>query len=176
MNNDSELKVKQVFESLVQEDFGPHPFLKTRVLATSRELIKSRQKIFYWKLVSGLSMACLVISLAFNAKTTPANGIALNEPYVIHMTFSDEEVKFVAAAEIELPTGVKFHSLKNPQINKMRKLRLPVSVDKDGRTKLPFVVVANDKGYKKIQVRLFDSDNNVLKEDVIKVRFLSKKS
>jgi hypothetical protein len=174
MNDDPQIKVKKVFKSLVPKDLGPHPFLKTRVLATSRELLESRQNVFYWKLISGLSMLCLVVSLVYNTKTTPVTGIALNEPYVIHMKFSDQEVKFVAAAEIVLPTGVNFHSLKNPLINKMRIMRLPVSADADGRTKLPFVVVANDKGNKKIQVRLFDIHNNVLKEDVIKVLFQSK--
>lgn len=171
METDTELRVKDIFDSLKRDKVTPHPFLKTRVLATSRDLMRAKKKIFYWKFISIFSMACLVLSLFYHTKISQTPTIALNEPYVIHMHFSEEEASFVAFAEIDLPKGVSFHSKRNPQIREARKLRLPVRISSDGRTKLPFVVVANGKGTKKIHVRLFDWDNNPIKEDFIKVSF-----
>lgn len=174
MDLNNENQVREIFASLNKDSLEPHPFLRTRVLAASKELVKARKHVFYWKLVSAFSMACLALTLVYNTYQSPVTTVALNRPYVIHMNFSEEDASYVASAEIMLPKGVSFHSVKNPTISKARSLKLPVNVSADGRTKLPFVVVASGKGDKKILVRLYDKNNNVVKEDFIKVSFNKK--
>ena len=168
---DNESEVKTILSKLNQEDLLPHPYLKTRILAVARELRATERKLFFWKMFSTLSMACLVMSLYFHPFTNHQNSIPLNTPYVIHMNFNDQESTHVAIAEIQLPQGISFHSEKNLSLREARQLRLPVFLTKDGRYKLPFVVVASGEGTKKIHVRLFDKDNHLVKESFIKVNF-----
>ncbi len=171
MERDQEERIRGILNKLNQDELTPHPYLKTRILAESEALNESRKKLNFWRLVSTLALTSLVVTVLMTSfKRKSLNTLALNRPYVIHVNFSDKEVGVIAAAEIELPKGVHFYSDKNPQVREMRKLRLPVGAQFDGRTRLPFVIVADKaKGIKKIQVRLFDTNNNLVKENFIKV-------
>ena len=171
MEHDQEERVRGIFNKLNKDELTPNPYLKTRILAESHALNESRKKLNFWRLVSSLALTSLVLTiLMINQKPMSMNTLALNRPYVIHVSFSEQEVGLVAAAEVILPKGVYFHSDKNPQVRDIRKLRLPVGAQMDGRTRLPFVVVADkENGVKKIQVRLFDNNNNLIKENFIKV-------
>lgn len=171
MEREQEERVRGIFNKLNKDELTPHPYLKTRILAESEALNDSRKKLNFWRLVSSLALTSLVVIVTLTSfKPKPMNTLALNRPYVIHVNFSEQEVGLVAAAEIVLPKGVHFYSDKNPQVREIRKLRLPVGAQVDGRTRLPFVIVADKaSGVRKIQVRLFDNNNNLIKENFIKV-------
>ena len=170
MSGELENKIKSLFGNLKKHEVQPHAFLKTRILANSRDLMRAEKKVFYWKLVSAFSVASLVLTLLVGQQQRTQKALfATNEPYVIHMNFSEHEAQNVVIAEITLPDDVTFHSERNPQIAQLRTLRLPFKVGHDGRTKLPFVVMAREIGNKKIQVRLLDQDNKVIRENSIVV-------
>lgn len=169
--NELEKSVKGILAKVKEGDHGPHPFLKSRIISASREINSSRKKMFFWKSLSLLTSVCLIFVMFSNVKRNEKNVVPLNNSYVIHMQFSEEDAVMIANAEVTLPDDVQFYSASNPEIKTKKTLVLPVKVSVDGRTKLPFVVMATAPGKKKILVRLLDNDQNLIKHSYITVTF-----
>lgn len=168
-----EQQLQGLFRQLKDIQIEPSPYLKTRVLARAKEDRASRS-LLLWKLISAGSV-CAVLALSVvsyrlyqNQKAAPA--AVTQQAYVIQIDFNAADKELVARAEVELPPGVHFVS-SNKQISQERKLTLPVQVKSLGRGKLPFVVAADFSGEKEIEVRLLDQNDELIRKQVLKMKF-----
>lgn len=170
--NDNSSSLQDLFADLRKVEISAPVFMKTRVLAQLREARSLRSKLFFWKAISTFAMTALVVVLlvTFNLSRQPSPVVVANQVYVIHIDFNQDDQTRVAQAEVELPEGVQFES-KRPEIRGLRKLKLPVTIGGVGRAKLPFVLSSASAGEKEIQVRLLDSDNQLIRKQVMKFKF-----
>jgi len=178
MNNNENLTPEQkqqlsaIFAQVRAAEVEVSPYLKTRVLAHILQGRKQSGSLFFWKaLALGSFFSVLFLGiLSFNLyQKTHADGIT-QQAYVIHIDFDQADKDIVATAEIELPDDVHFVSSKK-EIREERKLSLPVDVKMAGRGKLPFVVSSDFSGEKEIKVRLLNENDQLIREQVLKLKF-----
>lgn len=173
---DKKQNINDLFKK-VQDLKVEQPYLHTRVLASLHQTQQLEKSILVWKLLFGLSltfsMALISWNYIFNDKyITKA---ATDTSYVIHLNFDDHDKQSVANAEIELPDDVYFIKANNEKLAD-RKLKLPVSIKEIGRGKLPFVLTSNSVGAKTILVNLLDENNNLVKKQILKLKFAKNES
>jgi hypothetical protein len=174
-NSDETNSMDALFAKLRETKIEPSPFLKTRVLARANEGQGLQKNLLFWKVLSLGSLTSLALALVvtFNmykkTQKSQADGIA-EQAYVIHINFNDADKTSVARAQIELPSDVHFVS-KNQDMRGQRSLTLPVAVKTLGKGKLPFVVSADFPGEKEIKVRLLDENDQVVREQIMKLKF-----
>lgn len=169
--NQFETESKAVFARLPKLE--PSPYLAGRILAVSREHQRTRTQLRWWRLVATVSvtaMICLAIGLRVQKKETT---LLAFQPYVIHVTLDEAEVKLAASAEIELPEGVHFVS-KDEEIKNLRRLKLPVGEMGEGRSRLPFVVSSDREGSMPLQVRIFNSQDQVIQTKTLTLHFVGR--
>jgi hypothetical protein len=172
LTQQEETQLKSVFSSIRQAEVEAPVFLKARVLAHLKDDRKQRHSLFFWKALSAGSLFSLIFLgvFSFNLyKKSPTDGIT-QQAYVIHIDFNQADKNVVANAEIELPKDVHFVSSKK-EIREESKLTLPVDIKVAGRGKLPFVVTSEFSGEKEIKVRLLDENNQLVREQVLKLKF-----
>jgi hypothetical protein len=92
------------------------------------------------------------------------------QPYVIHVSLDEDEVKLAASAEVELPPGVTFVS-KSAEIQALRSLKLPVEAQ-EGRSRLPFVVKSDRAGTLPLKFRIYDSNDKLLQTKTLTLHFV----
>jgi hypothetical protein len=97
------------------------------------------------------------------------------QAYVIHVDFNQADKNIVAKAEIELPKDVHFVSSRK-EVREENRLTLPVDIKATGRGKLPFVVSSDFSGEKLIKVRLLNEDNQLVREQILKLKFAKEDS
>lgn len=153
------------------------PFLKTRVLAHTKRQNESSQKLFFWKSLAGLSLFAFLLLGVFSwnlYQNSHADGMT-KQAYVIHVDFNQADKNIVAKAEIELPKDVHFVSSRK-EVREESRLTLPVDIKATGRGKLPFVVSSDFSGEKLIKVRLLNEDNQLVREQILKLKFAKEDS
>lgn len=176
-NNKNEDLVRSALSKMDSVDLNPSSFMKTRLVAQFKERQNSQKSVLIWKFASAFSLAaCGVLALVLVSKTSQPPKVVANNAYVIHLDFTAEDLKSVASAEVILPTPVHFVSTRNKEMKDMRSLRLPLRIAGEGRARLPFVVASSEVGTQTIHVRLFDENNNLLKERDLSVRFAKSQS
>ena len=171
-NLSDELKTQMVFNKLRSQQLEPSPYMKTRVLAHVKEGQKLQKTIRFWQLFSATSFSVmLLIGLyAFNFVKTVSADAAIQQAYVIHVEFDQDDMSRVARAEVVLPENVHFMSKKG-MVKDRQSLTLPVQIKNAGRAKLPFVVASSVEGEQNIKVRLLDENNVLVREQVLKFKF-----
>jgi hypothetical protein len=164
-------ETREIFARVQAADIQAPLYMKTRVLARVNERRQNRTLLF-WKLLSAGSLMSVVILgfLSFSLYHKENLDGVTQQAYVIHIEFNESDKAMVAEAEIELPQDVHFVS-KNKTIAQERKLRLPVEVRALGRGKLPFVVASDSSGEKAIKVRLLNEKDELVREQVLKLKF-----
>ena len=172
-SDDSQTEVRSSLLKLREDDLQPSIFMKTRLLAQFRMNQKNEQSVFRWKLVSAFSiLGCAILSVALVLQQLPAEPkIVAEHPYVIHVHFSDDEARNVASAEVTLPANVHFVSSENPDLKNQKTMRLPLNITGRVRTPLPFVVASSETGHHTLHVRLYDSNDKLLKQKDLRIRF-----
>lgn len=172
LSSKEEQQLNTLFSQLREMEVEASPYLKTRVLAHLDEQKKIRRSLLFWKLLSAGSVMSVVI-VGFLAlglyQKAPSDGVT-KQAYVIHLDFNQADKNLVAHAEVELPQDVHFVS-SNKAIQEERKLKLPVQVKEAGRGKLPFVVTSEFSGEKEIKVRLLNEKDELVREQVLKLKF-----
>ena len=167
-----EKQLSSIFAQVRAIDLEVSPYLKTRVLANLRQSPEQTGRLFFWKslalasLFSVLFLAFVSLNLYQKSRT---DGVT-QQAYVIHIDFDQADKDVVATAEIELPEDVHFVSSKK-EVREERKLSLPVDVKMAGRGKLPFVVTSDFSGEKEIKVRLLNENDQLVREQVLKLKF-----
>lgn len=168
---DNPENLQGLFSEVRKADFSAPPFLKTRVMAQLRESRSMKRSLFFYKALSSVALAALVaVSVISLRPGSPVSENVMNQVYVIHVDFNQDDQARVAKAEVELPEGVQFES-KRPEVRELRRMKLPVSVSAVGRGKLPFVLSSKDAGEKFIRVKLLDHEDRVVREQTMKFRF-----
>ncbi len=159
-----ENQTKAIFKAL--PDIEPSPFFAARVAAKigagrPKELILMR-----W--VAAVSFTAVVALVSFIQFQPKQDVLFTYQPYVIQVDFNAEEIKLVESAEVELPEGVSFVS-KNEAVKSLRSLRLPVANVKNG--KLPFVVVSMRSGNVPLQIRMYNSNDELVQTKTLTLQF-----
>lgn len=167
-----ELQIESIFARLKGLEIEASPYLKTKVLAHLNEEKKHKSSLLFWKLLSVGSL-CSLILLGFISvdlfQNSHSDG-AIKQAYVIHIDFNQSDKEQVVRAEVELPSDVHFASSNNT-IREERKLKLPVAVKSLGKGKLPFVVTSDSSGEKQIKVRLLNENDELVREQILKLKF-----
>jgi hypothetical protein len=167
-----EIQLNALFARVRAADIEAPPYLKTRVLAQLRDLKKQNRSLLFWKALSAGSLLGLLFlgALSFNLYQKSNSDGLTKQAYVIHIDFNQADRDVVAKAEVELPEDVHFVSSKK-EIREERTLSLPVDVKVAGRGKLPFVVTSDYSGEKEIKVRLLNENNELVREQILKLKF-----
>lgn len=168
-----EQRLNLVFSRLKEVHLEAPLYLKTRVLAHLETDAKQIKSLFFWKVLSLSSLASLALVIFFGISLLKKNNSAdvfAKQAYVIHVDFNQMDQQQVAEAEIELPEDVRFVS-SNKDVQRERRLKLPVSVKNLGRGKLPFVVTSDFSGEKAIKVRLLNEKDELVREQILRVKF-----
>lgn len=175
--NELDRRMQEIFAPLKAMEIAPPPFLKTRLLAHGKESVSMAKGLYFWKLLSGASLAALIFVSAFAYRLFDKSSAdaMVQQAYVIQIDFNQADQRTVARAEIELPGDVQFVS-KNPKFQNQKKLSLPVAVKNLGRGKLPFVVSSDGLGERRIKIRLLDAQDQLVREEVLKVKFAKQNS
>jgi len=170
-SSQDEKVLKDLFAQVKRAQIEPSPYMKTRVLAHWRESRTSRGLMF-WKMLSGVSLTAVLVLgfVSFQLMQQKKSDGVTQQAYVIHIDFNQGDREMVAQAEVELPEHVHFVS-SNKSIRDEKKLTLPVDVKALGRGKLPFVVASDVSGEQSIRVRLLNEKNELVREQVMKLRF-----
>jgi len=163
-----EKKSKAIFSRV--ETGLPPMFLAGRVLARTQERKRITQEMWLWRWVACLSFFAFVGVVAFHQYQPKSETLFAFQPYVIHVDLDEADMKLAESAEVELPEGVSFVS-KNQVVKSMRSLRLPVSAVKDGRSRLPFVVLSERSGSMPLQVRIYNSDDQLIQTKTLTLNF-----
>jgi len=159
-----ESQSKAIFSRLPEAQ--PSPYFAARVAARAGSG-KSRE-LMVWRWVAALSIAA-VIALTSYIQLQPKQDVLYTfQPYTIQVDFNESEIKLADSAEIELPEGVSFVS-KNEAVKSLRSLRLPVGGRKDG--KLPFVLVSEREGSMDLQVRMYNSADELIQTKTLTLHF-----
>lgn len=165
-----ETESKAIFSRV--EKAVPPPFLAGRVLARALERKRTSLEVVVLRWVAGLSFVAvlgLVTHLQMN-KSAGKEILFASQPYVIHVDLNDAELKLAQSAEVELPEGVSFVS-KNKVVKELRRLKLPVSQVKEGRSRLPFVVLSDREGTMPLQVRIYDENDELIQTRTLTLHF-----
>lgn len=168
-------ELENLFAQVRNVEFEASPYLATRVLARLRENRKVQRQIWFWRILSGsvvaFGCAALVLSSRWLEPMQDAS-VKVAQAYVIHVDFTAAEVASVDHVEVELPDGVHFYSKAHAkELAELRKLNLPISPALAGRNKLPFVVQSEQTGEHRLMVRMFDGENNLIRERQLTVEF-----
>ncbi|WP_413288100.1 hypothetical protein [Bdellovibrio sp. HCB337] len=172
LTQQEEQQIGAIFSQLRDAKVEAPLYMKTRVLAHLNEDGKQKKSLLFWKILSMSSLASLAIVLfvGFQMMNKHSEEVLAKQAYVIHIDFNQMDQQMVAGAEIELPEDVRFVS-SNKEIQKEKRLKLPVSVKSLGRGKLPFVVTSDLAGEKSIRVRLLNEKDELVREQIFKVKF-----
>jgi hypothetical protein len=174
-NNNDRL---DIWDMAKKADINPSPFLATRVMAEVKASKKDPVQI--WKyLTSTFALSTAIFCFLFIKTNTnheqPTNVAALTaqplQAQVISLEFNDDDIKYIAEAEIVLPDNVQFVSKNRPEISKERSIRLPLKVSRLGKTRLPFVISALEKGKHTLKLRFYNLEEKMVKEKSITVNF-----
>lgn len=165
-----ETESKAIFSRV--EMVVPPPFLAGRTLARALESKRTSKEVLVWRWVASLSFFALVGWITFTQFQPSKSNEALfaYQPYVIHVDLNENDLKFAQSAEVELPEGVNFVS-KDEVVKSMRKLKLPISASQAGRSRLPFVVLADRTGKLPLQVHIYDSDDRLIETKTLTLTF-----
>jgi hypothetical protein len=170
--SNDEKRLSALFQQVKQVDIEAPPYLKARVLARLKEEAKYKGSLLFWKLLSFGSLTAIIL-LGFVSlnlyKKTNSDGLT-QQAYVIHVDFNQSDLDRIQQAEVELPNDVHFVS-SNKSVREERTMKLPIEVKALGRGKLPFVVSSDFSGEKEIKVRLLNSKNELVREQVLKLKF-----
>ncbi len=170
-----EAHFKNLFSKLANINIEPTPFLMSSVLARTLESKQMKKKVVHWQLLSASMLSAVIFMGWYNvnlSKQLEQDG-RIQQSYVIHVDFDQNDLSRVARAEVRLPDDVHFVSSK-PEVRSQRQLKLPVQVSGTGRGKLPFVVTSETIGEKKIFIRLLDVNDQLIREQVLKFKFALK--
>lgn len=167
-----EREMQDIFARVRAVEISPSPYLKTRVLAHVREEQKQNKVLLFWKMLAAGSVLGMSLMGVFGYRLIQQNSsdVLAQQAYVIHVDFNQDDQMLVAQAEVELPEDVQFVS-SNKEIRDEKTLRLPVEVKSLGRGKLPFVVSSAISGEKSIKVRLLNDKDELVREQILKVKF-----
>ena len=161
-----ETQSKEVFGRL--NTVEAPPYLARRVVARSQERSRTVREVRVWRWVAALSVtAVLAITVALRTQHK-AETFYTMKPYVLQVGL--EDLRLADSAEIDLPDGLTFVSA-NEDIQTARTLRLPVSLNKEGKPRLPFVVRSEKSGQAAVQVRIYDSEDRLIQTKTLNLSF-----
>lgn len=164
--NQLESQSKAIFQRLGPVDAPP--YLARRVAARAQERTRTVREVRVWRWVAALSItAVLAITAVFRLQPKEQVFYTM-KPYVMQIGL--EDVQLADSAEIDLPDGLRFVS-SNEDIQAARSLRLPVTINKEGKSRLPFVVRSEKSGQASLQVRIYDSEDNLITTKTLNLNF-----
>lgn len=159
----NEQKSKEIFSQVSAAE--PSSFFAARV--TARATSKPAREVVLWRWIAACSLAA-VLALVTYIQVQPKQDLLFTyEPYVIQVDFTEQEIKLVESAEVTLPEGVSFVS-KNKAVKELRSLKLPVDTQ-TGR--LPFVVVSELSGSVPLQIRMYNSQDELIDTKTLTLHF-----
>lgn len=159
----NEAKSKEIFSRIPATD--PSAYFAARVAARASE--KPAREVVLWRWIAACSMAAVVALVTYIQFQPKQDVLYTYEPYVIQVDFTEQEIKLVESAEINLPEGVSFVS-KNHAVKELRSLKLPVDA-KSGR--LPFVVVSELAGSVPLEIRMYNSQDQLIDTKTLTLHF-----
>ncbi|NIS37623.1 hypothetical protein GWN26_00270 [Candidatus Saccharibacteria bacterium] len=188
--NDSSLEkeIQGIFRKVENEVPDPSPFLKTRVLALYRERVKSRRGLLFWRLATfsgvGFGMAAIAFLLIVRGPlSSSSTGLPdtqfkalVGQPMAIQLKPAGVGMSSNDAfrrVEVLLPDGVRFYSLKYPQISKWKQISLEREKLAE-KAKFPVIIRSDTAGTKTIKVRFVNVEGQILKEQNLETYFYSR--
>ena len=163
MTDQNETQSKEIFRQV--GDVQPGTFFAARVAAKAKS---PSREVWLLRLVTAFSLAAVIGLSSYIYMQSQKDVLVAYEPYVIQVDFNSKELKLAASAEVALPEGINFVS-KNEAVKSLRTLKLPVSQEKRGR--LPFVVVSERDGHFPLEIKMFDSNDQLIGTKTITLHF-----
>ncbi len=159
------------------------PFLAQRILAQLETNKQQRKQVTWWRWAALLSPAVslvLVLGLLnFNLSTQDplsheeANFTALTDrAYAVRVELEEVETIGAQRVQILLPEGVAFFSRDYPELAEKNSLELELDPSLNLEA-LPFVISSSHEGIKRVLIRFFDSDSNLVDEKSVSIHFKS---
>lgn len=171
MNKQNKTAQDAIKEAREQAPKAP-AFLKTRIFTAYRERQRSRKKFFLGTGALATSF-CLALVLFANIFITENKSdqvflAVVNSPVAIKYPL--DKIANSQFVKVSLGEGVYFRSQQFDRLLD-RSLVLDVSSFIDELQSLPVVVESNEEGVKEVMFEFYDMQKNLIKTDILKVRF-----
>ncbi len=178
---------------------NPPPFFTQRVLAQLQSRREQKKLLRWWKwaalLSPAFSLAAVVLVLQLNTSmfegsslesqailsqshrsSDPITDISfsaeINKAYAVKVEMAELDSLPLASVQILLPEGVSFFSREYPELQDKNSLELDLDHEWMSET-LPFVISSSTTGLKRILIRFFDSEQNLVSERSVNIDFAS---
>lgn len=144
--------------------------LATRVLAHLDERRRKR-RLWIWQSISALSLGlCAIMAFVVISGPSAQFEATVFSPHVVNVEVDKLVPGQSIEAEVILPSNVQFFSPSFPELAEERSLRLDVN-SKGEVQYVPFVVQGVESGKRKIRVKFYNKENNVVFEKAIEIDF-----
>jgi hypothetical protein len=169
-DKENELQIKGIFAEAQKTELAPSAFLKTRILANIRGLQMEKQNRIFKRFAFAAPIAAIILVLLIIFIPESGMQIMTNQNVLVKIEIKEIGSLDIAYAEIDLPDGVTFYSVRHPEINSQQNITIAWTPQTE-TSKLPFIINAKTAGKKAIKIKFFDDNNNLVKEKSLNINF-----